>query len=538
MSTPWRHTLATLHLCAGTYLDEEYRRDILNEIYHQPDRAVAPYAAADAAEVLRHAKRARGIDILQNIAVILCELVFLAAAPLAALVTLAILVEWQWLASVSKLYTDGIRLLRGSANVSPQRLLARGMLLLLGTMTAVMAFLTAITFADVSTGLSAASALSDQLGLSALNFMLLAAIACAFAIIRRHNISEVPHTSATPDGGDGNLHRIHGGQFGDVVTYADDNPFIGSGSELRTWQFALPLRRADTPGVDDPEDPGFPHFDTVELTGHLKRELSRLAFPTPASYQLPDLHITDVAFIAGVETEGPVHRIAQLQRPDRRFTMDDVKRDPTTVLRHYLKCQVVAWDGEIVTTVYVHAALQGETLYMEFSSFALPPTRAEFHVFGDRTRVGGPAMALDAVRAFGHLPRIVGRAPINLARDCGDGLRALGHGSNTPRNPLAATDHGARVSVRELGTDLAAHNYFQRRDVVKYTRILERQVLRTSVDFLRGKHVDTFEVDRRANTIINNGLIGTNRGSLNAGSGNTFRIGQQGDDNTQYGGSA
>lgn len=73
-------------------------------------------------------------------------------------------------------------------------------------------------------------------------------------------------------------------------------------------------------------------------------------------------------------------------------------------------------------------------------------------------------------------------------------------------------DHGAILSLRELGTDPGNHNYFQNRDVVKYSTILERRVFAEVLDFLEDQQVDTSEYRARAQTIINNGVVsyGTN----------------------------
>ena len=60
------------------------------------------------------------------------------------------------------------------------------------------------------------------------------------------------------------------------------------------------------------------------------------------------------------------------------------------VARHYLACQVPSWGGEVVTSIFVHVSLQGRTLYLEYSVYALMPTRKEYQVI-DEVGATGPA---------------------------------------------------------------------------------------------------------------------------------------------------
>jgi hypothetical protein len=81
-------------------------------------------------------------------------------------------------------------------------------------------------------------------------------------------------------------------------------------------------------------------------------------------------------------------------------------------------------------------------------------------------------------------------------------------------------DVGAKVSVRELGADVKTDevvgfkmntdiNYFQYRDVVKHSKVVERRLLATVQDFLCDHGIDTKDYAQRAITILNAGIVQT-----------------------------
>jgi hypothetical protein len=73
-------------------------------------------------------------------------------------------------------------------------------------------------------------------------------------------------------------------------------------------------------------------------------------------------------------------------------------------------------------------------------------------------------------------------------------------------------DIGARISVREIGAAAVPRTYIQILDIFKYTKIIQRLVLDTVLDFLREKGVDTSVYQRAANAIVNNSY--TNLGNV------------------------
>ena len=59
-------TTATRHLCAGVYIDDIFRNEILREVYYKPRRIMAPSYGFDAVPVLAHSLRARNAAIIRD----------------------------------------------------------------------------------------------------------------------------------------------------------------------------------------------------------------------------------------------------------------------------------------------------------------------------------------------------------------------------------------------------------------------------------------------------------------------------------------
>ncbi|MCE0447114.1 hypothetical protein LT493_30035 [Streptomyces tricolor] len=88
----------------------------------------------------------------------------------------------------------------------------------------------------------------------------------------------------------------------------------------------------------------------------------------------------------------------------------------------------------------------------------------------------------------------------------------------------AMLNRGAVTSVREMATSATFHHFFQETDTIKYTQIVERQLLQIVRDFLYEHNVDLTEHEARQTNILNN--YGHNNSFVN-GNNNTTNSGTQ-----------
>ena len=98
-------------------------------------------------------------------------------------------------------------------------------------------------------------------------------------------------------------------------------------------------------------------------------------------------------------------------RLERDHNLHRLRRHAT---RHFLVCQVYSWNGELVTSVYVHFALQGKSLYFETAVCALAPCKDEYRIVDDIRSVDQVPYLRYGWQGFLRAPAIAVRAPFRL----------------------------------------------------------------------------------------------------------------------------
>jgi hypothetical protein len=540
-----RKNAATQHLCAAAYLDRDFRNGIVDEVVDRPDRAVAPNPGTDVVPVLRHIRTARTIDLVQQsiLAVILLLMVclffaasFFLAVTLCvwALIGLPLLIAETRSATPTGTIAASVVTKFNWVRVA---LVALAVLAVLFLLTALLPMILGNLILDQyggglavqesdrpgSASVPTNSDGASPLGVLVFFLLLVAATPAICGGLRAHRLMSIPEELEPAGPVDARTVFIGLAQHSPVVTYHSHRaPFVGSGFPLATWQFAMTLHPADAAA----EGGTAMTIDPVALNRSVKARVEQLGADSPITKRLPGLALTDNVYVSGRDTATPVFYPNELPRSGYPFeTVEQVQADPTTPVRHYLRCTIDSWGGELITTVFLHCALQGETLYVEFTSCVLPPTPERYHVFGSGASKE-MAVFLGVVRGIAALPYELLRSPFDTVRE----LARRASGATRSDSGVGAGDHGAIAGVREFGTDIVEHNYFQYRDSVKYIEILERQILDALLDYLRENNVDVSELDERANTIVNNGVI--NYGKLQtgaAGAGSSGKVGSIGE---------
>ena len=517
---------STRHLSAGAYLDAAYRNRLIREVYLDRAHRVAPSYGFTLGPVLIHARRALLYEAACDVLLVgsMVAGLFLALAPtIAALLFLALwyvsgaavrlshdylryylkrgtlddythlqqrlkVLKWVWraFAAVPVLLVVGLGLAAGGHLALPKRFT-------LGGLSDIAPWTAAVIGAEMFTIIIFAT--TQHFSVRALRTGSTGSVAIAGRWIRR-----VGQQQAEP-----------------ITVYSRFRPFIGSGTEVRTWSFVQRLIRANSEGRESQREWNTPPFRTADIVCYLRRQISSLARDPDNETRLSGLTVNDHIFVAGTKT-------ADL--PEKIATVDPIQvmANPTGHARHYLACQIESWDGEIVTTVHVHASIQGRMLYLEFSTWALPPTRPEFHVMDQPGGVGVIAYVRTVGTAIRSLPTRLAGAPPRLAAHALHRLRATRRTSDDYDARYRGVDIGTRVSARELGAGLeiddekssttnAKGTYFQNRDVLKYAKVIERRLLASMLDFLEDQDIDISEYRQRMVSILNIGAV-------NYGSGN------------------
>ncbi|MER5991348.1 hypothetical protein [Streptomyces viridosporus] len=537
---------ATRLLCAGTYQDAEYRDRVIEQLYLNEQRIVAPSSGFDAARVLAHALRARRQELLWSAAVLGLWAVGLAVGglllglPLLAGLLLALAPR-----------------LRGSAEQPPAyRLFAAFVVRWYGRLlfAAGLALMVTAAFGAGSDGGSGSGSSYDSydsydpwygsasgnsggsgsfdgtplestepwqawFGIAVLVLIALCAaarrdrfarvFAAELSAKRFPDLANDPAEQAEGERFSRLVRRIRREQHAPLVMYDEARPFCGAGTAYDTWVLAVELR----PDEDAAPQP----LSNRAILERIRPLLEQLR--TPAEYagtavrdRLRRLEIDECVFL-------PVEGLTD--RDQAPYSAEEFERHRVRAVeeggekrRHFLRIRVGGWDEELVVTVFVRVHTQGRMLMLEVAPHVLNPVRAEFKE-GDR--VSHRLLHGNVVgRAAGALALVPGSA--------GRSLAALAHGAVfawrllTGGHAVALPD-GPALSVRELAA-VDVGSTFQRMDVDRYLRSIQDRIGRGVRQALADAGYETGEfVQKIVN--ISNGAVHIDRVE-----GSTFAIGE------------
>ncbi|GAA2297114.1 hypothetical protein [Streptomyces violaceusniger] len=515
-ASPYATSEATRLLCAGAYLDDDFRDAVVDELYVHEERAVAPSLGIDAVRVLAHALRARRLEACWTaLLVSLWVLDFLLAQGFFYLFLLScallLLAAWARGGAMGPFRAD----YPGADGVTVTRRRAAAVLRVLGCLSLLSYVFSALTQALTDGqsdpgGLQAfAPALATGSDTTAAWFALLipAAMAAAVALHREH-VARVLATDLEPetfaDPAADPAERFEGGRFqrvralirreqhSPVILYHDRHPFLGAGTAHDTWTLAVELR---------PREGGDPvPLDNRVILERIRPLVEKLRTPSAqGTAAVQGAAAQGTAFAQGTAPAQSTARPAAESRDRLRgleldecvflkvtglrsrsfvpYGEADFARERAEAVeeggeirRHFLRIRVGAWREEVVTTVFVRVHTQGGMLMLEFAPHVLRPIRPDFRAvdrLSDSHRRGG--LPGKVVWALGRTPTAAGRAVIHAFRSAAFLWRMYAGGYE------AAIPDGPWVSVRELGSDAGA-SLFQEMDVSRYLKSVEDRV--------------------------------------------------------------
>ncbi|NGO81619.1 hypothetical protein G6045_39085 [Streptomyces sp. YC504] len=275
---------------------------------------------------------------------------------------------------------------------------------------------------------------------------------------------------------------------------------------------------------------GMRKFEADDLLDHVRDELRKLRGHLVESHALPHCDVFEAFAVPdsewkklpgakGTETPDTDGRMAW---PEAGEMMDESCLPPSGHFRRrYLAAQVVDWEGDIVVTVFAHAALEGQTLTFVTRPHALAPLHKDVRL---EAAHGGelawkvvqtPVQALGDVAALAHrLYERTGRAlgTLRPKKTKEAALRKIAEAFD----PHKALDDKA-VSLREHCSDDGIADMHQHEDASRHISILQSSMFASASSFLSARGVATDDFRRQAaqfifvtgdNNQVNTGVLG------------------------------
>lgn len=519
--TPWGRA-ASRRMCAAVYLDREFRDKVLRDAYCDRNRRVAPSYGFDLVVVVLHAWRAWLLEFIQNVVVLAALVIAIVDFPIKAVIAAEALAIFYLVTNLLGVGRDLAAYYRGQGSYPDfEKMRSRGNVLLRATLALCIAFAGTIYWQWRLNG-HREEAWPYRSGLvwaSGIFVVVTGSIAITSAI-RRAILGHLRKRDVGAHGRlKGRLATLDNQQRHPITVYSGYQPFIGSGIRVRTWSFAQRLVRRDPTGNEPHQEYEQPPFRAENLLVELRAAMRELRDENHPETQLPGLTVSDRVFIEGTHASDYVEILKEPAKSPR--VADEVSKiiaNAGDVARHYLACEVESWGGEIITTVFMHVSLQGRTLYIEFSTFALLPTRSEYHVVDELGGTGPGAVTRAGLRGLTDVADAA-YAPhrfIDALIQIGGAVRAQRDGTKRARPRV---NIGAKISVREEAAEGSDESYFQVQDIFQHWKIIERRLIATVGDFLKGAGVDTSEFWQRTTAILNSGVMNIGSGTINMNAG-------------------
>jgi hypothetical protein len=534
-AAPVRRDDTTRYLCAGMHLDRVFADEAIREFLVEPTRQLPPHPGTDPIAVLGEAVAARTRRKLRDGALVVLMIAFLIVTPIS--------ITSGWF-SVAALFV----LQRVLTTARLRKTSGKVYLLLL----VVVAALLGLAFSGLHEFVSGSAPWSAMVAAAMLAVLTVDRIVVWRLVTTRFGRNSLPPVGPltverpilgiSPPRFIKQLHRHTLPQPeppGSVplVVYRGYDPFVGAGTEHTdsAWSMVMPLdRRPDA-------RPG-PEVTTDILYARIRHEIEQLIRATPLtpSQRLGELRVSELVVISAQELVDHLNEPATrevlpgLAQPPaatypaldtsvtpperaadiRRQRVSQLRSNPQEWARYYQRFQVETWDGDLVLTVHVHAAMDDTTLYVEWTPCVLLPIDRAFRSIDDFA--GGVFNPLrQAVLRMVKLPiTIFGRAWHTLAW-----ISPL----TAPSGRILPDAYGTMRSLREMAAGTDVHNYFQLTDVDRYLKILHGRYVRAVSSLLHEYGYSPASFKEQAVTVNHHNIHigGSMAGNLVLGSGNT-----------------
>ncbi|GAA2450179.1 hypothetical protein [Streptomyces macrosporus] len=547
----WNAT--TRYMCAGAHLDEGFARAVVEELRHEAHRACAPSYGVDLRYVCLHAERAleeirrRDLGVMGSVAV---------AFLLAPLTTVVYVYALKLTAAGAgrRRALPGVRAAQRGPDgrerlerEHPLQKLMGALGIRLLALFGISALTAGVPLPWFSPGTGGAFLVGAVFLVGGPWFFAWRQQESVWRAISRELVPGAAPARKADLPSDVDLPRSATGGDANLIVYSGYQPFVGAGAEVSSWSFAMRLRHKDhRPGEDREPEPC--PIDSGDLVEHLRERLTRLGTGAEPADSVRGLEVSEKVFVHGEELLSetvlgrhaywseralagrvPRGRPADHLEPERVAGTRGLIDGP---VRHCLCAQVRSWDGDLVLSVFLQAAVNGATLYLQSNTLVLTPVREEYRQadnLTERQEAGsGGRLAVDALSAS----TVSLSAPLTRAVDVLTESSRLEKRRKRQREVIEHNrryDFGARRSLRQMAASGNYRSFFQHVDASRTGKQIELQVFAALLDLLARHDLDTGELEERRNTILNNGIImtgGSMSGSVAAGQGATALSGQ------------
>ncbi|GGP06829.1 hypothetical protein LDL08_15930 [Nonomuraea glycinis] len=517
---------ATRYLCAGVYLDRDFRKMVIRRVYNDSKHMVAPSYGFDLVPVVVHAWRAWRLETLKWMLVLAVLLGGIAWAP-AATAAGAALFGLCWSAAVAvrsalvalplKAKERADRFLRRVRWNSESNDLAAHLRSLKLAWTGSGALVVAVPVISGIAGIP----LSQLLQQTAIMGVLTVLVACGCGAAHRGALHQTAKSQLpSPDS-----HRYRAideqqhhtfviyrrapkeepepENFRDILALDDSHkPFVGAGRLTHRWNppLNIHLLQIGEGSMADREFDPLP-FKAHELVAYLKYEMQRLDGQDDAT-SLPDFEKADRIYVAEPDV-GPER--GWLQGAPATGEINEIIDRPFDRFHHFLEIRTSV-SGELVTTVFLRTTVKGRALSLDFAACALTRTPDEYHVLDGYGETGVIAILRAAVRALTELPTDIMQSwrLIHVPATLLGALRARRARVLYPKRGVKI---GAKLSVREEKRMSWETAQLDRTLISDHVKLVEDRLLKAATEFLREKKVDISEFEERATNIINTGIM-------------------------------
>ncbi|HEY2668705.1 MAG TPA: hypothetical protein VGK51_17880, partial [Actinomycetota bacterium] len=449
----------TRYLAAATYLDEEFRDDVIVQTLRERYRFLGPAYGVDVGSVARHAIASRWLSRRRDLILTALIVVGVWALHLPLLFALAV-------------FVGGV--LVATALTSPKTKLRWRIVLSVVAWIGIWAF--ALHTLSLLTAIAAVFVVTSDL------------YTRRYRVAARRMNSKDFRPGAPAYGRERPAQRaaderriahLAGHRDGNIVVYSGYAPFKGSGVEAAKWSWSVAVNAAEAAdgptgtGTVEPFEVTELHDQVVEATKNLDLQGLTVADRYYASgrhiINWPDL------FFLPRQSRDPFPRL--------RYEIADVaalEDKPEALVRHYIDIKVAIWQSELILSVFVRFTRVGDYLFAEATYYLLPPIKGSYYgINALNPRPTAHEFFRLVLTGIARTPVLWLEAPIRVAKWM---ARPIARARREQQVAQAIRenrkfDYGAIGSIRESGSEQEYAKFFQKMDIERIHKVIDRHLL-------------------------------------------------------------